>query len=388
MSPRRIYLDNAATSWPKPEAVYKSVDDSQRRLGAPAGRSAYREAAEVERLVSGARRAVAQIIGATEPERIIFTHNGTDALNLAIHGLMRDGDHLITSVAEHNSVLRPLRQLEMDRRITVTRVGVDAEGIVDPDEIQNAIAKNTRLIVLTAASNVTGALQQIVEVGRIAKEADVYYLVDAAQALGHVPVLVGECAADLLAAPGHKGLLGPLGTGFLYVGPGVEKELRSVRQGGTGSRSFEDIQPEELPDKYESGNLNVPGIVGLKSGVEYLLERGVAAVQEHELELTSRLLAGLDSIPAVRAYGPKSPADRVGVVSLTLDGYDPQEAAAVLDANYGIQVRAGLHCAPLMHKALGTLETGGTVRVSFGPFNTPDDVSSLLNALQEMTNIS
>ncbi len=385
MPQHRIYLDNAATSWRKPEAVYVAVDDYQRRLGAPAGRSAYREAAEVERLVNGARRAIAQLIGAAEPERIIFTQNGTDALNLSIHGLLRDSDHVVTSVAEHNSVLRPLRQLERDRRITVTRVSVDPEGIVAPNDILNAITMKTRLIALTAASNVTGALQPIVEVGKIAKQAEVFFLVDAAQAVGHVPLAIQDCGADLIAAPGHKGLLGPLGTGFLYVGPGVEAELHSTRQGGTGSRSFEDIQPRELPDKYESGNLNVPGLVGLKSGVEYFLERGVKAVREHEQELTSQLLAGMEKLSGVRVFGPRSLENRVGVVSFTIDGYDPQEAAAVLDANYGIQVRAGLHCAPLMHKAFGTLETGGTIRVSFGPFNTHEDVVALIDALKEMT---
>ena len=263
----RIYLDNAATSWPKPEAVYRAVDDYQRRLGAPAGRGSYSEAAETERIVGSCRQKIAQLLGASDPSRIIFTLNGTDSLNLALHGLLRPGDHVVTTVCEHNSVLRPLRFLAEQRQVSATYVGCDGQGFVSPDDIRRAITPHTRLIALVHVSNVTGAIQPVEEVGRIAAEHGQTYLIDAAQSLGYVPIDVRRLGCHLLAAPGHKGLLGPLGTGVLYVAPGVEQQLLPLRQGGTGTRSDEDIQPTSLPDRYEAGNLNVPGIAGLAAGV-------------------------------------------------------------------------------------------------------------------------
>lgn len=379
----RIYLDNAATSWPKPESVYRAVDDYQRRLGAPAGRGAYAEAGEAERIVASCRKKIAQLIGASDPSRIVFTQNGTDSLNLALHGLLREGDHVVTSVCEHNSVLRPLRFLADLRKVNTTHVGCDSHGFVNPDDVRRAITPNTRLIALVHASNVTGAIQPVDEVGRIAAERGVAYLVDAAQSLGHVPVDVERIGCQLLAAPGHKGLLGPLGTGLLYVAPGLEEELLPLRQGGTGTRSDEDRQPDSLPDRYESGNLNVPGIVGLEAGVSEVLARGVASIEQHVRELTTRLLEGLTAIPGIIRYGPQSAERRVGVGSFNVAGYDPQELAALLDANWSIQTRAGLHCAPRMHAALGTTPKG-TVRVSLGMSNTDHDVDALMAALREI----
>lgn len=379
----RIYLDNAATSWPKPEAVYAIVDRHQRELGAPAGRSAYREANEVERLVNDARRRVAELLHADEPRRIVFTGNGTDSLNMALHGVLRPGDHVIGSVAEHNSILRPLQYLHDHRELQVTLVGCDAAGIVDPDEIRRAIRSNTRLIALIHASNVTGALQPVADVGRLAKDHGVLFLVDAAQSVGHLPVDVDALNADLLAAPGHKGLLGPLGTGVLYIRPGVEQQLMPIRQGGTGSRSDSAQQPAELPDRYESGNPNVPGILGLGAGAAYLQQRGVEAICRHERELTSQLVARLSEIPGVTVYGPRDLAPRVGVVSISVAGYDPQELAMLLDAAGGIQVRAGLHCAGRMHRALGTAEGGGTIRFSLGPFTILEHIVAAAEAVEQ-----
>lgn len=379
----RIYLDNAATSWPKPDAVYRAVDDYQRRLGAPAGRGSYREADEVERTIAQTRRGLAALLNAPSPDHLIFTLNGTDALNLAIHGLLRPGDHVITSVAEHNSVLRPLRACEAVG-VTVTHVGVDRAGIVDPEDIRRALTPHTRLIALTAASNVTGAIQPIRAVGHIAQSAGIRFLVDAAQALGHVPLDVQAVGCDLLAAPGHKGLLGPMGTGVLYVRPGMESELRPVRQGGTGSRSDDERQPDQLPDKYEAGNLNVPGLFGLHAGIVYLKERGLAEIRQHEIALTDQLLAGLSELPGVRIHGPRNADQRVGVVSASFAAYDPQVAAAVLDSAHEIQVRAGLHCAPRMHRALGTLADGGTVRFSVGPFTTEMQITLAIQAATEL----
>jgi cysteine desulfurase / selenocysteine lyase len=378
----RLYFDNAATSWPKPEAVYRALDEYQRRLGAPAGRGAYAEAAEVERIVGSCRKRVAGLIRASEAARIIFTHNGTDALNLALHGLLRAGDHVVTSVCEHNSVLRPLRFLA-ERGVTTTYVPCDATGYVDPDAVRRAITPQTRLIALIHASNVTGAIQPAKEVGRIAAEHGVYFLLDAAQSLGYVPLDVTTLDCHLLAAPGHKGLMGPLGTGMLYVAPGMEQHLLPTRQGGTGTRSDEDEQPQSLPDRYEAGNLNVPGIVGLEAGVAHVQQLGEAHVQAHGRMLVQRLLAGLTGLSGVRLYGPPTGQDRVGVVSLTIAGFDPQELAAVLDANWHIQTRAGLHCAPRMHAALGTAPSG-TLRLSLGHFTTQEQVDAVIGALGEV----
>lgn len=380
----RIYFDQAATSWPKPEAVYQAVDRYQRTVGAAAGRGAYAEAQQAERLVEAARRSVARLIGATDARRIVFTLNGTDSLNIALHGALAPGGHVVTTTAEHNSVLRPLATLEAAGRVTVDRVEVELGGIVDPDDIRRAMKPDTRLVAMTHASNVTGALQPAAEVGQVARQAGALFLLDAAQTLGEVPIDVERLGADLLAAPGHKGLVGPLGTGVLYVRPGVESQVASLRQGGTGSHSDQDRQPDVLPDKYESGNLNVSGIAGLGAGAEWLAERGVDNVRQHGLSLLGRLQADLAAIAGVTLFGPAELKDRVPVLSLTLAGIDPQELAAVLDSSYRIQGRAGLHCAPLMHRHLGTLEGGGTLRLSMGPMNTLEQIDQVVAALGEI----
>ncbi len=383
MPQSRIYLDNAATSWPKPEAVYRAVDHYQRDSGAPAGRSSYTEAAAVERTVASCRQKIAQLIGAADAKQIVFTLNGTDALNLALHGLLRPGDHVVASVCEHNSVLRPLRFLAEQRGVSMSYVPCSAAGIVDPDEVRRAITPQTRLVAILHASNVTGAIQPVPAISRIAHERGVPVLVDAAQSLGYVPVDVRELVCDLLAAPGHKGLLGPLGTGFLYLSHDMAARVLPLRQGGTGTRSDEDIQPDSLPDRFESGNLNVPGVVGLEAGVSHVLTSGVEHCRSHTSRLTARLLAGLAGLPTVTVYGPTAPGDRVGVVSLNVAGYDPRELASLLDAHWSIQTRAGIHCAPRMHAALGTAPAG-TLRLSVGHFTTDAEIDTALAALAEV----
>jgi selenocysteine lyase/cysteine desulfurase len=277
-----------------------------------------------------------------------------------------------------------LRALQDELGIQVTQVPCDEAGRVSADDVCRAVRVDTRLVAMLHASNVTGATQPVAEVGKFCRERSVLFLIDAAQSIGHLPVSVDELQADLLVAPGHKGLLGPLGTGLLYIRPGVETQLRPVRQGGTGSNSESDLQPDLLPDKYETGNLNVAGIAGLAAGIQWLEERGIAAIREHEQTLTERLRSGLRQIDRVALYGPSNPADSVGVVSITIEGYDPQEAAALLDSAFRVQVRAGLHCAPQIHKAIGTLDRGGTVRFSVGPFNTADDIDAAVNAVKEI----
>ena len=379
----RIYLDNAATSWPKPESVYRAVDDYLRRLGAPAGRGAYSEAAEAERLVVSCRKKVADFFNVGDPSRIIFTQNGTDSLNLALHGLLKPGDHVVTTVCEHNSVLRPLSLLA-DRGVTTTYVPCDGQGYVDPDAIRQAITSQTRLIAVIHASNVTGAIQPAEAIGKIASDHGVCFLLDAAQSLGHVRIDVAAIGCHLLAAPGHKGMLGPLGSGLLYVAPGVEKYLQPIRQGGTGTKSDEDRQPEELPQRYESGNLNVPAIVGLEAGVSHVAQLGTDLIEGQTRGLVQRLLTSLAGLGGIEIYGPKSGASRVGLVSLNLAGFDPRELAAILDSQWQIQTRAGLHCAPRMHAALKTLPAG-TLRISLGHFTTQDDIDATIAALTELT---
>lgn len=381
---QRIYLDNAATSWPKPESVWAAVEDYQRRLGAPAGRGVYREAIETERLVADARRRVAELLSAAAQQPPIFTHGCTAALNLALLGALKPGDHVVTTVVEHNSVLRPLRYLAESRDVTVTYVGCGAEGIIDPADIQAAITPRTRMIVLNHVSNVTGAIQPAEAVGQIAAEHEVLFLLDAAQSLGHMPLSLSETRASLIAAPGHKGLLGPLGIGVLLMAAGLDQQLAPLCFGGTGTRSEDDHQPASLPDRYESGTHNVPGILGLGAGVTYIQKTGLASVRKHVHALTTQLLAGLSEIPGVTIYGPRHADRQLGVVSMTIKGYDPHEAATTLDAAYGIQARPGIQCAPRMHEALGTLRSGGTLRFSLSLMNSPEQIDAAIRAVAEV----
>ena len=381
---RRIYLDNAATSFPKPESVYTAMDDYNRRNGAAVGRGVYRASIEATGIVQRCRKKIADLLGAESPERILFTFNCTDSLNLALHGLVEAGDHVITSIIDHNSVLRPLGEMRRKLGIEVTHVKADATGRVDPLEFKRALRPQTKLIALIHASNVTGTIQPVAEVGQIAREAKVLFLVDAAQTAGHLPIDLGNLPIDVLAAPGHKGLLGPLGTGILYVRPGIESRLASFRQGGTGTRSEEEVQPESLPDKYESGNHNAPGLAGLEAAVSWLAARGVDSVHDHAQVLTRQLLDGLAGIPRVQLFGPAREKDRVAVVSVGIGGTDSQDVAAILDQSFGIETRAGLHCAPGAHRAVGSFDFGGTVRLSIGPFTTSDDIAAAIDALRQI----
>jgi cysteine desulfurase family protein len=387
MTTPRIYLDNAATSWPKPPAVYEAVNRYQREIGAPNGRSGYYEALECNRIVEAARSGVAEIIGARDPSQIVFGFNGTDVLNLAIRGIVRPGDHVVTTVCDHNSVLRPLNSLREELAVEVSYVPCDSQGFVSPDDVRAALRPGTRLVVVNHASNVTGAIQPVAEIGRAVRETNALFLIDAAQSVGHVPIDVRQLEVDLFAAPGHKGLLGPLGTGVLYIRPGIERVLRTLRCGGTGTQSEEDRQPDALPEKYEPGNHNLPGLAGLNAATEFLSEFTVEAIHAHHSQLASRLLAGLSEIEGVTIYGPPTTAGRSSVVSMTVEGYDPQELAAILESTHRIQCRAGLHCAPRMHEALGTTAGGGTLRLSPGFSTTIEEIDSVIAAIQEVANV-
>lgn len=380
----RIYLDNAATSWPKPESVYTAMDGWSRTNGANAGRAAYAEAVGADQAITQARRAVADLLGA-KSQQVVFTAGCTDGLNLAIHGLLAPGDHVITSAAEHNSVLRPLSAWA--DRVSLTHLPCNAVGIVDLAELRRQLRPETRLVAVTQASNVTGAIQPIADLCQMLKEHNAQHggrtklLVDAAQSLGHLGVRVDQLPIDLLATSGHKGLLGPLGIGVLYLRPGAEAEVRPLRQGGTGSQSDRDVQPDTLPDKYEAGSANMPGIVGLGAGVRHVNDH-FDSIVAHAAELSARFLTGVQGIAGVTLYGSPPEALRAPLAAFNIGDQDPREVATILDTHFGVQARAGIHCAPRMHAALGTLARGGAVRLSWGAFNTPTDIDAALEAIR------
>jgi cysteine desulfurase / selenocysteine lyase len=387
--PRRLYLDNAATSFPKPTAVMEAMTRYANTVGASAGRGAYAEAVETGGLVAGCRRLLARLFNARDPDHFVFTLNCTHALNLAIKGLVDAGrpGHVICTRIDHNSILRPVNHLVETGWATQTRVAIDpVSGLVDPQDIRSAIRPDTRMIALTHVSNVTGTIQPIREIGRIAREHGIPFIVDAAQSAGHLPIDLEADFIDLLAAPGHKGLLGPLGTGFLYIRPGLERILTPHDHGGTGSSSELDRQPDFMPDRFESGSHNAIGIAGLAEGVRYILDRGIDNLAAHDRELIATFLEGISevAIPGLSYYGPRGVKHRAGVFSVRLEGLDPAELAAVLESSYGILTRPGIHCAPLAHQAIGTLGLGGTTRFSFGPFLSAPDVNFATDALAEI----
>jgi cysteine desulfurase family protein len=380
-------MDNAATSFPKPLAVTDSMVRYARELGASAGRGAYAEAMETGGLIAECRRRLNRLFHGQSAEHFVFTLNCTDALNLAIQGMvpLAGKSHAICTHIDHNSILRPLNALQDSGLIEQTRVPVDGKtGLVDPDDIRKAIRPGTRLIAITHVSNVTGTIQPIREIGKIAREHAVPFIVDAAQSAGHLPIDVQSDCIDLLAAPGHKALLGPLGTGFLYIRPGLEKHLRTVRQGGTGSVSEDDRQPEFMPDKYEPGSHNAIGIIGLSEGVKYVADQTVEKLAAHDLDLVRTFIEGISNIDGLTYFGPQGVRNRIGVFAVKIDGFDPQELSAVLESQFGILTRSGIHCAPLAHAAIGTLETGGATRFSFGPFLSKQDVKFATDALCEV----
>lgn len=385
--PRRLYLDNAATSCPKPRAVYDAMVRYATDLGASAGRGTYHEAIETSNLINQCRQRLKKLFNAPRDDHFVFTLNCTDALNLAIKGLLHGGrSHAICTQIDHNSILRPLHALEEHNEADVTIVPVDPRrGLIDPDDIRRAIRPDTKLIAITHASNVTGTIQPLRDVGRIARERDIPLLVDGAQSAGHVPIDVQTDFVDLLAAPGHKSLLGPLGTGVLYIRPGLEKELRPLREGGTGSVSEELRQPDFMPDKFEAGSHNAIGIIGLSEGVRWILDRGIDDIAAHDLDLVRTFIDGVSNVDGLTYFGPQGVRDRLGVFSVRVEGLEPHELAMILESSYGMLTRAGLHCAPLAHQALGTAQYGGTVRFSFGPFLTKQDVHFATNALAEIT---
>ena len=375
-----LYFDNAATSWPKPETVYRAMDTFLRDQGANPGRAGFRMAVAAEEVMGETRVLFQRFFHVSSPKQIIFTLNCTDALNMALKGLLVPGDHVITSSLEHNSVSRPLNRLA-EQGVQYCRVKHNAEGLIDPEEIEKLICPRTKLIVLAHASNVLGTLQPIQEIGALARRHGVLFLLDGAQTAGASPLNMQEMNIDILACPGHKALLGPPGTGLLVLGG--EMEINFWREGGTGSFSEEPFHPIYYPHRLEGGTPNTVGIAGLKAGVEFLQEKGLDTVRSHEILLMAKLLAGLREIPGVTIYGAQQPEERAGLVSFNLAGWQPQDVAAALDSSFELACRAGLHCAPWTHEAMGT-SPDGAVRFSVGFFNSEDEMDAAVRAISAL----
>mgnify|MGYP005840055335 CR=1 FL=1 len=386
---RRLYMDNSATSFPKPAAVLDAMTRYATELGASAGRGAYREAVETGRIISQCRQRLCSLINGEAPQQVVFTLNCTHALNIAIKGLIDPAKpgHAICTHIDHNSILRPLAAMEEQLGLAVSRVAIDPKtGLVDVSDIARAIRPDTRLIAVTHVSNVTGTIQPIGDIGRLARERGIPFVVDAAQSAGHLPIDVQADIIDVLAAPGHKGLLGPLGTGFLYIRPGMEKLIRPLMEGGTGSVSEIARQPDFMPDLHESGSHNAIGLAGLSAGVAWILEQGIDRLAAHGRALVSAFIEGISvvDVEGLHCYGPPGVQNHAGVFSVRVQGLSPVDLAAILEDRYGILTRPGIHCAPLAHNALGTTPYGGTTRFSFGPFLSVQDVTYATDALAEI----
>jgi cysteine desulfurase family protein len=379
---KSIYLDNAATSWPKPPGVVEALAGYYTDVGASAGRGSYHRAVASASILYDAREKLARLFNVQKSEQFIFTLNATMALNMAIKGVLNPGDRVVTSVMEHNSVLRPLEGLRERIGIKVDYVPASSDGLVDPAGFATELGKGkTKLVTLVHASNVCGAIQPIAEVAKLAKEHGALFLVDAAQTAGVLPLDFSTLGADMVAFPGHKGLLGPLGTGVLWIREGLD--IVPLVEGGTGTQSALRQQPAEMPERCEAGSHDAAGIAGLSVALDYILQRGVPAILAHERGLAGHLREGLVFIKGVTVLGPKDSQHYTGVSSFTVNGFDPSEVGMILDSKYDIMVRTGLHCAPMAHQAMGTYATG-SVRASVGPFSTTADVDSLLNAVTEI----
>ena len=379
-----IYLDHAATSFPKPEEVYRGMDAFVRSAGANPGRGGHRLAVEAEAMLTETRALVARLVGAARPEQVVFALNASDALNMAIKGVLRPGDHVVTTVLEHNSISRPLNRLEAEKSITLTRLPAGADHVVDPDAVRRALTPKTRLVAMTQAANVTGTIQPVGAIGAIVRAHGGLFLVDAAQSAGAVPIDVGRDAIDLLAFTGHKGLFGPTGTGGLVIGE--RADVRPWREGGTGGDASNPVQPEELPHRLEGGTPNVFGIAGLREGLRLVLDRRPESILAHERRLLKRLVTSMrrpdayDWFGADRVLADREGDGRVGLVAFARRGLSPSDLAGRLERDFDLAVRAGLHCAPYAHRHLGTFPAGAA-RISVGLTTTDADIDAAAAAL-------
>ena len=377
-----IYLDNAATSFPKPEAVYTFMDQFYRRFGVNPGRSGFDLCVEAGDVLEDTRRNLARFFGGRDPSRLVFSSNSTDALNLAIFGLLRKGDHAISTTLEHNSVLRPLCHLSQDEGVEVDYVPFDERGFVDPDDFKARFRVNTRLVVVNHASNVIGTVQPVKEIGRLCRERGIPFLIDASQTAGKIPIDVQDLNVDVVAFTGHKSLLGPTGIGGLYVEEGIE--IRHTRAGGTGVRSAVRRHLDEYPWRLEYGTTNVLGVAGLSAGLRWLQEKGLEEIHRHEMSLVARLRDGLRDVEGVVAYCQDDLSDHIAVFVFNVEGVEASNTGTMLDVEHGVACRTGLHCAPLVHEEIGTTAIHGAARFGIGPFNTETDIDRTLEAVKEI----
>lgn len=377
-----IYLDNGATSYPKPESVYVFMNEFFRRAGVNPGRSGYDLCMEAGEMVEETRKMLTRFFNGTDPNRLCFAYNSTDALNLAIFGLLKAGDHALTTTIEHNSVLRPLYHLKRDMGVELDYIPFDGKGFVDPDEFVKRFKKNTRLVVINHASNVIGTVQPIREIGRACRERGILFVVDASQSAGKIPIDMEADNLDIICFTGHKSLFGPTGIGGLYVREGVE--IRQTRAGGTGVRSAEPAHLQEYPYRLEYGTVNLLGVAGLQAGLKWLKEQGQDEVHRYEMGLTEKLVRGLKSIDNVILYCQDDLAGHIGVVCFNIRGVVAADVGTILDVDHNIACRTGLHCAPLVHRQLGTEAIHGGVRFGIGPFNTEAHIDHAIEAVRSV----
>ncbi len=377
-----IYLDNGATSYPKPNEVYRFMDSFYRSFGVNPGRSGYDLCMETGALVDKTRKMLTDFFNGKDPNRLCFSYNSTDALNLIIFGILKQGDHAITTTLEHNSVLRPLYHQNKLNGVEVDHIPFSASGFVDPDEIRKKIKSNTRLVIVNHVSNVIGTVQPVRAIGRICREAGVPFAIDASQSAGKLPIDIEQDNIDILAFTGHKSLLGPTGIGGLYVREGID--IRHTRAGGTGVRSADRMHLEEYPYRLEYGTGNILGIAGLHAGLRWIKTRGMKNIHDHEMQLARMLRNGLNEIDGVSLYCLDDLSDHISVISFNIDGMEALNTGTLLDGEYNIACRTGLHCAPLVHEQLETAQIGGSVRISIGPFNTERHIRAVIEAVREL----
>lgn len=381
----QIYLDNSATSFPKPDVVYDFMCNFYKNHGVSPGRSGFDAAIETEEVVHETRKMLTRLFNGDDPNHLTFSYNASDSLNMVLQGLIQSGDHVITTKLEHNSVLRPLYHLSLDHTVEVTHVSFDKHGYVDPDDIKNAIRRNTKVVVVNHSSNVIGTVQPIAAIGKICKEAGVLFVVDGSQSAGAVPIDMKAMGIDVLVFTGHKCLMGPTGIGGSYIMDGIP--VKGTRFGGTGVRSAQKTHLEEFPYRMECGTLNLVGVAGLHAGVKWITEMGIENLHQHEISLWDKLRQGVQKIENVITYCAESTENQNPVLSLNIRGFESGDVGTMLDVDYNIACRTGLQCAPLVHEVIGTDKIHGTVRLSVGPFNTEKEIDAAIEAIGEIAAI-
>jgi cysteine desulfurase family protein len=378
-----IYLDNSATSFPKPECVYLAMDQYMRSNGASAGRGTYARARDAEELIYKTRKSIASLIEAPKPGNIVLTSNVTEALNMILKGYLKEGDTVLTSDIEHNAVWRPLHQLRKDRGIQIRTFHCGPKGEIDLDEIEALLDPAVTLVAMIHGSNVIGNILPVREITAIAHRNDIPVMLDAAQTAGTYPISIRDTGVDFLAFTGHKGLLGPMGTGGFYIRNGIA--LQTLKEGGTGTLSKSAFQPESVPDRYEAGTMNMGGIAGLHAALDFIQTKGIEGIHDHEYRLVETLMESLAALDGVEIYGPDCGQDRLGLLSFNINGTDPYDLASYMEERSGIMVRAGLHCAPCAHRVLGTLDRG-CVRAGIGVFNSLQDIERTVETVKDFIN--